>query len=65
MKHDVSNYVRESKGKYLLVNSMARRMRDLQSGYKALVPVAGRTLEEVAIEEFKQGKINVHTLGDE
>ncbi|MFW6303345.1 MAG: DNA-directed RNA polymerase subunit omega [Candidatus Sumerlaeota bacterium] len=61
MEHDVSSYVKESKGKFLLVNSLSKRVRDLQSGYKPLVPASGKDFEDIAIEEFREGKIQVET----
>jgi DNA-directed RNA polymerase subunit K/omega len=64
MKHDISAYVREHRGKYLLINSISRRVRDLQSGHKALVPPRGELLD-IATEEFRQGMMLVNTRSDE
>ncbi len=61
MEHDVSSYVKEHKGKYLLVNSLSKRVRDLQSGYKPLVPSSGKDFETIAIDEFREEKIRVET----
>lgn len=61
MQHDVSSYVKEHRGKYLLVNSLSKRVRDLQSGYKPLVPSSGKDFEEIAIDEFRENKIQVET----
>ena len=65
MEHDVSTYVKNHSNKYLVVNSLSRRVRDLQSGYKALVNPAGRDLMDIATDEFLQEKISVSTLQDE
>ena len=64
MKHDVSKYIQNHQGRFLLVNSLARRVRDLQSGQKALVPIIG-DLEDTARSEFRHGKISVTTTADE
>jgi DNA-directed RNA polymerase subunit K/omega len=61
MEHDVSSYVKEHKGKYLLVNSLSKRVRDLQSGYKPLIPASGKDFESIAVEEFREEKIRVET----
>lgn len=65
MKHNVSDYVEKHKERYLLVNSISRRVHDLQSGYKPLVPPIGQSLSDVATEEFRQSKIEVTTRNDE
>ena len=65
MKHDIAKYVEEHSKRFLLVNSISRRVRDLQSGYKSLVPPGGKNVEEIAIEEFRQNKVNVTTMDDE
>jgi DNA-directed RNA polymerase omega subunit len=45
--------------KYLLVNVIARRARELNRGAKALVelPPEASTTTEIAMEEVKQGKL--------
>lgn len=65
MKHDMAKHVKEHSKRFLLVNAVSRRVRDLQNGYKSLVPPGGKTTEEIAIEEFRQNKIEVTTLDDE
>lgn len=64
MKHDIAKYIQNHQGRFLLVNSMARRVRDLQGGQKALAPL-GADLEDTARNEFRLGKINVTTTADE
>ena len=64
MKHEVARYLQNHQGRFLLVNSLARRVRDLQSGQKALAPL-GIDLEDTARNEFRAGKVNVTTLADE
>jgi DNA-directed RNA polymerase subunit K/omega len=64
MKHDVAKYLQNHQGRFLLVNSMARRVRDLQGGQKPLAPL-GADLEDTARNEFRLGKINVTTTADE
>ena len=61
-KHDVGKYVREHSGKYLLVNSLARRVRELQSGHKPLIPHGSQNPVDTAIKEFAEDKIAVTTL---
>ncbi len=65
MKHDIAKYVEEHSKKFLLVNSISKRVRDLQSGHKSLVPSGAKNIEEIAIEEFRQNKVNVTTMDDE
>ncbi|HUT26070.1 MAG TPA: DNA-directed RNA polymerase subunit omega [Sumerlaeia bacterium] len=64
MKHDVRMLLETHRGKFLLVNSLARRIRALQSGHKALVPRRSDDLITVAQEEFRQGKVVVATYAD-
>lgn len=64
VQHDMSEYLEKHMKKYLVVNSVCRRVRDLQSGFKALVPVGGKSLDEVALEELRQSKLVVTTLDD-
>jgi DNA-directed RNA polymerase subunit K/omega len=54
-----SNY----NGKYLLVNAIARRVRALQSGSKALVNRHTSNPIDLALEELKQGKIQIIDKG--
>jgi DNA-directed RNA polymerase subunit K/omega len=62
--YDVKKMMQNKKGKYLMVSALARRVRALQSGSKPLVPHRGSVMD-VAIEEFKQGLINVEVKSDE
>lgn len=64
MEHDVRTLLETHRGKFLLVNSLARRIRALQSGHKALVPRRSDNLINLAQEEFHQGKIRVTTYAD-
>jgi len=65
MIHDVQHLMDAKRGKYLLVNSIARRVRALQSGSKPLVPRHDIDLLETAMEEFRQGKILVKSRKEE
>jgi len=65
MEHDTSKMMESRKDKYLIVNALARRVRALQSGSKPLVAVPDGDLMDVAVEEFRQGKIRVITHTDE
>ena len=49
----------------MIVNSIAQRVRALQSGYKPLVPRTTNNLTTLAMEEFKQDKIRVSTIETE
>ena len=64
MKHNMAKLIEEQRGRYLLVNSLARRVRALQSGSKPLVGRGGGDLNDVALSEFRQGKVLVSTAGD-
>ncbi len=61
MKHDVSRLMTNHRGKYLLVNALSRRVRALQSGYKPLVQRGSGNYISLAMDEFRQGKIDVST----
>ena len=65
MKHDAPTLLDTHRGKFLMVNSLARRIRALQSGHKALVPRRSDNLITLATEEFLQEKVIVTTLTDE
>jgi DNA-directed RNA polymerase subunit K/omega len=65
MEHDTRKMMESRKGKYLLVNGLARRVRALQSGSKPLVTVPDGDLMDVAVEEFRQGKIRLTTHTEE
>ena len=63
-RHDIGKYTREHAGKYLVVNALARRVRELQSGHKPLIKHAGGNLADVAVHEFAQDKVIVSTLSE-
>jgi DNA-directed RNA polymerase subunit K/omega len=65
MNHDVQYLLSARRGKYLLVNSLARRVRALQSGSKPLVSRHDNNLVETAFDEFRQGKILVKSRTEE
>ncbi len=52
------------RGKYLLVNALSRRVRALQSGYKPLVHRGSGNIITLAMEEFRQEKVDVSTDDD-
>ena len=58
---DVGDLIREARGAYLVVNAIARRVRELQLGEKRLaVPPDGNTeLTRVASQEFLEDKLEV------
>ena len=45
--------------RYLLVNAMAMRIRQLQGGVEPLVDPANLSLFDIALKEIVQGKIQV------
>lgn len=65
IEHDMSKLIERNRGRYLLVSSLARRVRALQSGAKPLIGrgTAG-DLTQTALEEFRQRKVRVSTVSD-
>ena len=63
MSQYIQDMIDTKRGKYLLVNALARRVRALQSGSKVLVNRHSANSIDVAMDEFKQGKIQIIDKG--
>jgi len=63
MSQYIQDMIDTKRGKYLLVNAIARRVRALQSGSKVLVNRHSANAIDMALEEFKQGKIHIIDKG--
>lgn len=65
MKHDMASYIKRNQGKYLMVAALGRRVRALQTGSRALVRVREGDIVATALEEMRQGFIDVATQSDD
>ena len=56
---NVGDLIREGRGAYMIVNAVARRVRDLQLGEKrlAVAPDGSNDLAKIAAQEFLEDKI--------
>ncbi|HBF32935.1 TPA: hypothetical protein DDW35_00080 [Candidatus Sumerlaeota bacterium] len=63
MSQYIQDMIDTKRGKYLLVNALARRVRALQSGSKVLVNRHSANAIDIALEEFKQGKVCIIDKG--
>jgi DNA-directed RNA polymerase subunit K/omega len=63
MSQYIQDMIDTKRGKYLLVNALARRVRALQSGSKVLVNRHSANSIDVAMDEFRQGKIHIIDKG--
>jgi DNA-directed RNA polymerase subunit K/omega len=63
MSQYIQDMIDTKRGKYLLVNAVARRVRALQSGSKVLVNRHSSNPIDMALEELKQGKIQIIDKG--
>jgi DNA-directed RNA polymerase subunit K/omega len=62
MANDAREQVQGDHGKYITVNALSRRIRDLHDGYKPLVNRPTGDLTAVAMEELKQKKLHVRLV---
>lgn len=54
--------LQESQGKYILINALSRRIRDLHSGHKPLVNRPTTDLTALAAEELRQNKLTIRKV---
>ena len=61
LTEDPATLIREHRGMYMMINAISRRVRDLQSGERALshLPEGNKDLVKVAIQEFLEGKLDI------
>lgn len=59
----IQNMINTKRGKYLLVNAIARRVRAIQSGSKILLSRHGLSAIDAAVEELRQDKIQIVIKG--
>jgi DNA-directed RNA polymerase subunit K/omega len=54
---DVESFAQKVGGRTLATTLVQKRIRELERGWPALVPVGGQELIQVALEEFREDKI--------
>jgi len=54
---DVDAFAQKVGGRTLATSLVQKRIRELERGWPVLVPAANRDLIQVALEEFREGKI--------
>jgi DNA-directed RNA polymerase subunit K/omega len=62
-EEDPAKLLKERRGTYLMVNAVAKRVRELQLGEKslALSPDGTRDPVKIATQEFVEGKLDIVT----
>jgi DNA-directed RNA polymerase subunit K/omega len=64
-RHTMANYVTSRRGKYIIVNALARRIRALQNGSKPYVHRTGGDPRLTALDEMFSERILVYHTAEE
>jgi DNA-directed RNA polymerase omega subunit len=61
----LSTALRRVQSRFLLVNLITKRIRELKDGLPSLIPRGNNlSVEEIALQEIAEGKISPHSTSD-